>query len=54
MRERYAKQIQVRATVKHGIRKPETEIWNRKPESGIRNPDIMNDNRNNSLQQINV
>jgi len=26
-------------------------LWNPEPETRIRNPDIMNDDRNNSLQQ---
>ena len=36
----------IRATLKHGIRKPEYGTGNQNPESGIRNPDIMNDDRN--------
>jgi len=29
----------------------ETGIWNPEPETRIQNPDTMNDDRNNSLQQ---
>jgi len=50
--------IQVRATLKHGFRKPESGTGNqhpayaiRNPQSAIQNPDIMNDDRTKSLQQ---